>query len=240
MSITAVVATRDRQHLLGGMVDNFRSHGVESIVIVDQSPQAFTGFGAGNGSDVTYRHRPDLNGASAARNEGAALARSRWLWFADDDCWLCERLRAPECCHDRALLFFPWRRKDQRLLPWIRFLQRMVPRNRFYWWLMPLTGTPFFMVRREHFLRVRFDETLGPGTRLPTSEDLDLVYRFIRRCRSFCLCRDGVVEHALGDPDAAARRAHETSRRRVLEKNGAWSLMLADKLYHAAKNCRPF
>lgn len=236
--ITAVIATKGRHSSLQRAVDNFRNHGIDRLVIIDQSPSRTDCFDGD--ARLIYRHEPAISTASEARNLGASLASGKWLWFADDDCWLCQKLVIPQGLEDEPLVFFPWHSKNSRLASLVLRLHYWLPRNRFYWWLIPLTGTPFWVLKASLFQTVLFDETLGPGSPFPTSEDLDMVYRFVQRYKCFGIAGSGVVEHELELQRGAKRKLHRASRLHVLRKHSCHWLLALHRIGYAFTYSRIF
>lgn len=237
MPITAIIATRDRQVKLLRCVANFIAEGMRQIIIVDQSPLPHKPFLE---RQVIYCHRPDITSASAARNWGATLASSPWLWFADDDCWLNRPFPSLEKIEQHGLIFLPWRRKNKNILPLIKYLYHLSKKNRFYGWLQPLTGTPFFIVKRELFNCVLFDGDIGPGTPYPTSEDLDFIVRFLQIHPHFALIDDNIIDHELHIYNARKWQQSIDSRQYVMERQRVRYLYLWKCFWYASRYLRFF
>lgn len=240
MLITAVISTRDRQNSLPGCVANFIANGIHQIIIVDQSHYPISHpFPK---SKVMYCHRPDITSASAARNFGGSIAKSPWLWFADDDCWLNHPFphmkKVKEKIGDAGIVFFPWRRKNRHILLFIKTFYWLSKKNRFYGWLYPLTGTPFFVVKKFFFDSILFDNKIGPGnipTPYSTSEDLDFAVRVIKKYPHFALVDDNVVDHRLNIYDTEKWQNSIRSRLHVMERQGIKHLYFWKGVWYVAR-----
>lgn len=85
--LAVIVPTRDRPHLLGPLLEAFKSalRPGDQLIVVDsasQDPEVARIADAGGAHVV----RSDLPGASRARNLGASVATAPILAFTDDDC----------------------------------------------------------------------------------------------------------------------------------------------------------
>lgn len=88
--VTLVLPTFDRAAALRATLPELiRMRGVDEVIVVDDGSRDGTPALLGSVADPRLRvlTRPENGGAPAARNRGVAAATSRWLVFAEDDCW---------------------------------------------------------------------------------------------------------------------------------------------------------
>lgn len=179
--LCVVVATRDRPHLLAGLLDalTLALRPGDEVLVVDSAGR----------DDATQRLcadrevrvlRLDLPGTSRARNAGWRATTAPLVAFTDDDCaprpgWAAALANA---LHDRD--FVTGRVVADRLVAApVSLLDDPDARD--------LTGPDLVghgancAFRREWLCAVGgFDEHLGPGTALPAAEDRDLFLRAVR------------------------------------------------------------
>ena len=162
------------------------------IVVVDQSEDDATRRALEEIGDERVRHVPlGPPSTSAARNEGARLARGEYVAFLDDDVEITTRwlaaltseiagLGGPDALFGEVHApdgFAP----DRTRLPVsvfhveeARVWENVVHPNR-------VGYAANFVCRRDVFLESGgFDTRLGPGSRFPGAEDMDLGYRLLK------------------------------------------------------------
>lgn len=193
-SVSVVVPTLDRPLRAAGVVRAVLAGEALplEVVVVDQSEDDATKRALETLGDARVRHVPlRPPSTSAARNEGARLARGEYVAFLDDDVeittrWLAaltteiRRLGRPEALFGEVHApdgFAP----DRTHLPVsvfhveeARVWEDVVHPNR-------VGYAANFVCRREVLLESGgFDIRLGPGSRFPGAEDMDLGYRLLK------------------------------------------------------------
>lgn len=193
-TVSVVVPTLDRPSRAAGVVQAILG-GEElplEVVVVDQSEDEATKRALEAAGDERVRHIPlRPPSTSAARNEGARLARGEYVAFLDDDVgirpsWLAALLREIELLGRPDALFGEVHAPDgftpdRTHLPVsvfhveeARVWENVVHPNR-------VGYAANFVCRREVFLESGgFDTRLGPGSRFPGAEDMDLGYRLLK------------------------------------------------------------
>jgi peptidoglycan/LPS O-acetylase OafA/YrhL/glycosyltransferase involved in cell wall biosynthesis len=190
--ISVVICTRNRPDLIGNAVSSVlaNTHPDFDVAVVDQSTDARTAeivrSLAAEHSNLRYLHTHKA-GLSRAYNIGIRETTGNIIAFTDDDCvapsnWLSTIAAAFEAETSADLLY------GQVLLPSaladnaddVPTLAIVSP------WTQNRTNTPFriygmganFAARRTLFDRIGgFDEVLGGGGPLKSSQDFDLQYR---------------------------------------------------------------
>jgi glycosyltransferase involved in cell wall biosynthesis len=194
MRMTAIMCTRNRADQVARAVDSVlaNAHDGFELVIVDQSDTDATQrvLAAQIASDrrLIYLHTTRV-GLSAAYNTGIAQASAPLLAFTDDDCeappgWLCAIERAFEREPEADLLYGQVLapealRGAEGILPVLTIdrRERLSRRDGFRIYGMGAN----FAARRRLFDRIGgFDEVLGGGGPLRSSQDFDLQYRVYR------------------------------------------------------------
>ncbi len=210
MRMTAVICTRNRPDLIGRAVASVlaNDHPDFGLIVVDQSDSGAThavldGFITAH-PNLCYVHTTRA-GLSAAYNTAISRGTGAILAFTDDDCvappdWLRCVEAAFEREPDADLLY------GQVLMPAaLRGVSGVVPE---FWIDAPRRisrrGSPIgthgmganFAARRRLFERIGgFDEVLGGGGPLRSSQDLDLQYRVYRAGLVTVLAPDVRVDH---------------------------------------------
>ncbi len=117
--------------------------------------------------------------ACRARNLGVRLAKGAWVGFPDDDCQLMsDTLKEVDRLSSQPLAcVVTGQTVDPSGVPNVlRWKQEQVIFNR--WTMFGCLTEATLFVRKDAFLRVDgFDERLGPGSRFPAAEGIDLVNR---------------------------------------------------------------
>ena len=211
-AISVVVCTRDRPDSLAATLDSLAAQDYPrfEVLVVDQSREPATRamVEARAAHDRRFRYvRLDEAGLSRAYNTGVRAAWSDLLAFTDDDCtapadWLAAIALAFERHPEADLLY------GQVLVPPALegaenasgFTPALpIPERRL---LSRDTGFQVFgmganfAARRRVFERVGlFDEVLGGGGPLESSQDFDFVYRVYRAGGSTLLEPDVLVHH---------------------------------------------
>jgi len=190
VDITAVVSTRNRGSAVVKAVESIldNDHVNFKLIVIDQSDDNATGDALARFFDrpqFVYRHS-DTRGASAGRNEGIESSQSEIVALTDDDCsvppdWLRSlheaigkdrrigvafgNVHAGE--HDRTRGFIPaYCCREPCLVTTIRKKHR-------------IEGIGACMViRRSVWSELHgFDDSLGPGGRFKSAEELDFAIR---------------------------------------------------------------
>lgn len=207
--ISAVICTRNRAELIAGAVQSVlaNDHPCFELIIIDQSDgddtrRALDGL-AGD-PRLRYFHTTQA-GLSGAYNAAVRAGRAQLLAFTDDDCiappdWLTAvqrefdsdpeadlvygQVRAPVELRDAALGIVP-----QLLFPSRR---RLSVRDGF---VVAGMGANFAARRRAFEAVGGFDEMLGGGGPLRSSQDFDFQFRLFRASRVSVLSPDLNVLH---------------------------------------------
>jgi len=210
MHVTVCVCTRDRGDSITDTLESFLALDYDDydVVIVDQSAaggtaKAVRSVDAARGK-LTYI-RSSTTGLSAARNVAIAQACGQIIALTDDDCevpadWLtrivrhfranpdvgqlCGEVRAAP--HDPSVGFIPTfgvSRRRKISSPWLKWREGGIGAN---------------MAFREETLRAvgPFDELLGAGGALYSSEDRDITYRVLRAGYAVLDVSDVYVVHS--------------------------------------------
>jgi glycosyltransferase involved in cell wall biosynthesis len=209
MHLSAVICTRNRPDLIGravaSVLDN--DHPAFDLVVIDQSDtdatrQALQDLSTTR-ANLHYVHTTRV-GLSAAYNAGIARTSGEIIAFTDDDCvappdWLHRIEGAFASAPDAGLLY------GQVLCPAelhtaagfvpelrIPAMRRISRRHGFMIYGMGAN----FAARRGTFERIGgFDEVLGGGGPLRSSQDFDLQYRVYRAGLVTLLAPDVRVDH---------------------------------------------
>jgi glycosyltransferase involved in cell wall biosynthesis len=208
--ISAVICTKGRPDLIGQAVGSVlaNDHASFELLVIDQSAddsteQALDGYR--DDPRLRYIHL-DRVGLSAAYNTGIASSEASLLAFTDDDCiappdWLTAIERAFTRHPDAELLYgqtltAPELKSDPGVVPElaIRREEKLGKEHGFRIYGM---GANFAM-RRSLIDRVGgFDEALGGGGPLRSSQDFDFQYRAYR-AGAVCLLSPEVWVHHYG------------------------------------------
>jgi GT2 family glycosyltransferase len=211
-TISVVVCTRDRPDSLAPALDSLgaQDHPRFEVLVVDQSREAATRtlVEARAREDRRFRYvRLDEAGLSRAYNGGIRAAWSDLLAFTDDDCtapsdWLTAIARAFERHPGVDLLYgqvlVPPSLADAEsasgFTPALPIPERRVLSRDTGFQVFGMGAN--FAARRRVFERVGlFDEILGGGGPLESSQDFDFVYRVYRAGGATLLEPDVYVYH---------------------------------------------
>lgn len=208
-SITVVIPTRGRPDLIGRSVRAVlaNDHSDFDLLVIDQSDDDRTGevVRAIAGMDTRLRYVHTLPpGLSRAYNIGARLTRAPILAFTDDDCvaaptWVSSVVRAFASEPDAEMLYgtvaLPRELADSAgqvpILPIVR-AERLSEQNGLRIYGMGAN----FALRRKLLDRIGgFDEMLGGGGPLRSSQDFDLQFRAYRAGATVLLRPEVTVDH---------------------------------------------
>jgi glycosyltransferase involved in cell wall biosynthesis len=209
MDISAIICTRNRPDLIGAAVASAlaNAHASFDLLVVDQSDDDRTGavvrgLLAGH-CNLRYIHR-STPGLSRAYNVGIASSTGDIIAFTDDDCvaapdWIASIAHAFQSAPDADMLYGQVMRphslaSSRDFLPTLEFTQpqRFSSKDGFKIFGMGAN----FAVRRRLFERVGlFDEMLGGGAPLRSSQDFDLQYRAYRAGAAVLLSPEVKVDH---------------------------------------------
>lgn len=197
--VSAAICTRNRSDKIGEAVTTVLANTYPNfdLTVIDQSTNDETEkiVRAIAERDPRLRyHRMTKSGLSRAYNQAIASTTGPYLAFTDDDCiappdWIEKVVRAFEEQKDGELLYgqvvpaFP-EGDGERLTPHLRIHrpERLDKKNGFRVFGMGAN----FAARRSLFERIgTFDEILGGGGPLKSSQDYDLAYR--------AYCGDAVI-----------------------------------------------
>jgi GT2 family glycosyltransferase len=208
LDVSVLICTRDRAALLQGCLDAVlgNSPSPAEVVVVDQSRDQETrqAVARRQGTGVLVRYvRGAGTGLSRAKNQGIAECASRVIAFTDDDC-----VAGPAWVGSLAEPILSGRADAVvgRTLP-EGDVADLEETTSFY---API-GSPVF-TRRTHPWRVGgggnfaasrdvlqrtgpFDERFGPGARLESAEDMDMVHRLLRAGERLVYAPDATVVH---------------------------------------------
>ncbi len=205
LPITAIICTRNRPDMAPRAVESvLRNTGVDfRLIVVDQSDNDATEKAMPASGRLQYVHL-DRAGLSLAYNAGIALAGSPLIAFTDDDCvapphWLASVVAVFERHPDVEMLY------GQTLVaPELRGTRDVVPSltigreeklGRGYGFRIYGMGANF-AIRRSLIERVGgFDEALGGGGPLRSSQDFDFQYRAYKHGAICLLSPDVSVDH---------------------------------------------
>jgi glycosyltransferase involved in cell wall biosynthesis len=191
MHVSVVICTRNRPDLIGAALDSVlaNTYPAFDVVVIDQSDDDRTGQEVKRTSaahpNLRYIHST-TPGLSRAYNRGIRESRGELLAFTDDDCiappdWIARIVRAFESDVEAELLYGQVLRPaalahsvDHLPTLSISSAQRLTRGDDFKICGMGAN----FAARRRLFERVGlFDEVLGGGGPLKSSQDFDLQYR---------------------------------------------------------------
>ena len=209
MHISAVICTRNRPDLIGSAVKSVlaNTYADFDLLVVDQSDDDRTGATIRDlqqtHSNLRYLHT-DKAGLSRAYNIGIRETTGEVLAFTDDDCvapadWLESIAHAFQADGQVDMLY------GQVLLPAalaghsgevptleIQRAEQLNHRNGFRIYGMGAN----YAVRRSLFARIgHFDEALGGGGPLKSSQDFDFQYRAYLAGATVALCPEVKVDH---------------------------------------------
>jgi GT2 family glycosyltransferase len=211
-TISVVVCTRDRPDTLGPTLDSLAAQSLRrhEVVVVDQSRSGETKelVTALARTDGRFRYlRLDEAGLSRAYNAGVRATSAPILAFTDDDCtapagWLeavrtaFERHRAADLLYGQVLVAPELEARENRdgFTPALPIPARRLLSREHGFEVFGMGAN--FAARRTLFDRVGpFDEVLGGGGPLMSSQDFDFAYRVFRTGLATLLEPDAVVYH---------------------------------------------
>jgi glycosyltransferase involved in cell wall biosynthesis len=207
--VSAVICTRNRPDKIGNAVESVLANTYPNfdLTIIDQSTSGETEaisrrVGEHDGR-IRYQ-RMSKSGLSRAYNLAIASTTGSIIVFTDDDClvpsdWIDKIVTAFREHRDGALMYgqvLPAYPEDggEALTPLLRIdkPERLDRANGFRVFGMGAN----FAARRSLFERVgTFDEILGGGGPLKSSQDFDLAYRAYRRNAAILLRPEVIVRH---------------------------------------------
>ena len=205
---SVIICTVNRADLIPSAVRSLLKldHDSFELLIIDQTKDDSTkhALDAFRADERLNYHRLDKTGLSHAYNAGVALARGSLIAFTDDDCtvpsdWLrnievtFERHPDIELLHGQALVP-PELESSDGVIPTVRYEQER-KLGKGYGFKVGGMGANF-AARSTLFRRVGgFDEALGGGGPLRSSQDFDLLYRAYRSGAITLLSPDVWVHH---------------------------------------------
>jgi GT2 family glycosyltransferase len=207
--VSAVICTRNRPDKIGNAVESVLANTYPNfdLTIIDQSTNGETEaisrrVGERDGR-IRYQ-KMSKSGLSRAYNLAIASTTGSIIVFTDDDClvpsdWIDKIVTAFQEHRDGALMYgqvLPAYPEDggEALTPLLRIdkPERLDRANGFRVFGMGAN----FAARRSLFERVgTFDEILGGGGPLKSSQDFDLAYRAYRRNAAILLRPEVIVRH---------------------------------------------
>lgn len=205
--VNAVICTRNRSDKIGRAVETVLANTYPKfdLTVIDQSTNDETEIIvreiASKDSRVRY-HRMNQSGLSRAYNQAISRTTSPILAFTDDDClapsdWIdkivagFEENKDAELMYGQVLAAYP---EDEALTPALRIEkpERLDRTNGFRVFGMGAN----FAARRTLFERAGyFDEALGGGGPLKSSQDFDLAYRAYRHDAPILLRPEVIIRH---------------------------------------------
>ena len=208
MHLSAVMCTRNRAESIARAVGSVlaSTHPDFDMVVIDQSDtnatrEALEELLAAH-SNLVYVHTTRV-GLSAAYNAGIARGTGEIIAFTDDDCvappdWL-ERVEAAFAREPDAELLYgrvaapSELRGADGVLPVLNFPSRRISKRDGF---MVIGMGANFAARRRLFEKIGgFDEVLGGGGPLRSSQDFDLQYRVYRAGLVTLLAPEVTVDH---------------------------------------------
>lgn len=207
--VSAVICTRNRPDKIGYAIESVLANTYPNfdLTIIDQSTTDDTEFivrPIGQRDGRLRYQRMSKSGLSRAYNSAIATVTGDYLAFTDDDClvppdWIEKIVLAFDDEPDGELLYgqvvpaYP-EGDGEALTPFLRIdkPERLDRANGFRVFGMGAN----FAARRSLFERVgTFDEALGGGGPLKSSQDFDLAYRAYRRNAVIILRPEVIVRH---------------------------------------------
>jgi GT2 family glycosyltransferase len=208
-SVSVVICTQDRPDAVERCLTAIAGGETKpsEVVLVDQGPATHdVGRAALERAGIRFVHlRIGPGGTSRSRNAGIEIAEGALVAFTDDDCvpdtgWLKYLVRAVESTGAAGGRVLPLPAADNRLVAvssrTSTHRARFEPDADPFPWDIGTGGN--LLVRREYLASIRgFNEALGPGTRYPAAEDIDLIDRLLAAGCSFTYEPDAVVLHEM-------------------------------------------
>lgn len=207
--VSAVICTRNRPDKIGTAVESVLANTYPNfdLTVIDQSTNDETETivrRIGEGDKRVRYQRMNKSGLSRAYNQAITSTTGPMIAFTDDDCiaptdWIEKIVKAFEQESDGELMYgqvvpaFPENDGDV-LTPLLQFEkpERLDRANGFRVFGMGAN----FAARRSLFERAGlFDEALGGGGPLKSSQDFDLAYRAYRRNAPILLRPEVIIRH---------------------------------------------
>ncbi len=207
--VSVVICTRNREDKIANVIESVLANDYPNfdITIVDQSTSSATREAveaiAGGEPRLHYEHREQA-GLSRAYNTGIETSTGEILAFTDDDCitgpsWITSIVEAFESEPDGDLLYgkvlpFGTTDEDYAHTPVLGITapERLSKRDGFR--VVGMGAN--FAARRRLFERVGgFDNVLGGGGPLRSSQDFDMVYRTVKAGGVVLLRPEVVIRH---------------------------------------------
>jgi GT2 family glycosyltransferase len=214
--VSAVICTRNRPDKIGNAIESVlaNTYPTFDLAIIDQSTNGETeaiSLRIGERDGRIHYQRMGKSGLSRAYNLAIASTTGPIIAFTDDDClvpsdWIenivaaFEEQRDGELMYGQVLAAYP-ENGGEALTPALRIEkpERLDRANGFRVFGMGAN----FAARRSLFERIgMFDEVLGGGGPLKSSQDFDLAYRAYRHNAAILLRPEVIVRHD-------GRREHE-------------------------------
>jgi GT2 family glycosyltransferase len=216
---SVIICTRDRAASLSRTLESFKNASTgwtmkwELVVVNNGSRDAtlelLTQALKERWAPLRVLEEPSA-GVSRAKNRGAAEARGSVLAFTDDDClvtssWLPEILRPFHEDPDVGVVGGRSELADDRLFPHCVRTSR-VPMT-YRWPTEPDFAAGNNLAIRANALRRvgGFDTRLGPGTKVHSAEDNELIYRLLRAGYSARFTPEALLYHDHRRSDADLR-----------------------------------
>jgi glycosyltransferase involved in cell wall biosynthesis len=207
--VSAVICTRNRADKIGNAVQSVLANTYPNfdLTIIDQSTNDDTEAavrGVSTRSERIRYKRMSKSGLSRAYNLAIESTTGQIIAFTDDDClvpsdWIQKIVTAFGENVDGALMYgqvipaYP-ENEGEALTPLLR-IERPERLDRAHGFRVFGMGANF-AARRSLFERVgMFDELLGGGAPLKSSQDFDLAYRTYRRNAAILLRPEVIVRH---------------------------------------------
>jgi len=236
MSISIIIATKERHELLGLLLQSISKSKISSfeVIIVDQSNITFSLEKKYNFPITILKHS---DGASISRNFGAKYAKFNYLWFLDDDCTLNFNSEFNELSN-HMLYFVEWQeRKKSNYLFNLSYFHPLLRTIMF----IRGSGAPFYIIKKSLFFDIGgYDSKLGPGCKLGAAEDLDLCLRslqFINKYKKndYRFLNKILLNHKLDIHSSSKRNVYLKSRIYVYNKLNIKYMQSFDLIYSILK-----
>lgn len=205
---SVLICTRDRSEMLEACLRSVLAGSLPAaeVIVVDQSRDEATRLAVCRyqGGKVPVRYlRGKGAGLSRAKNQGIADCTSRIVAFTDDDClvdpdWMA-RLVQPlmegvaAAAVGRTLAGAAEQEGEPTFAVYAPDGARLFDSRTHPW---RVGGGGNFAVLRAALEEVGpFDERFGPGSRLKSAEDMDMVHRLLRSGQRIAYVPEAIVQH---------------------------------------------